>query len=78
LLGFHIEEACKRAIRKEMSTKTKSSVMSDFRFWTTTGLLTAGGILGGLTAGFQPDGAGWRFFSYHPLLVCIHHEVFIK
>lgn len=52
-----------------MPSKQKSKTMSDFRFWSTTGLLSFGSVIGGLIAGFQPDGAGWRFFSYHPLLM---------
>jgi hypothetical protein len=34
-------------------------------------LLTIFAILAGYMAATQPSGAGWRYFSYHPMLMTI-------
>lgn len=49
--------------------KSKNKGMSDFAFKATAGLLTSAAVIGGVSSGLQPTGAGWRFFSYHPLFV---------
>jgi hypothetical protein len=34
-------------------------------------ILVAHALFGGYWAGTRPNGAGWRFFSWHPLLMMI-------
>lgn len=42
--------------------KSKNKGMSDFAFKATAGLLTSAAVIGGVSSGLQPTGAGWRFF----------------
>ena len=51
------------------NNKSKSLPMTNMAFRTKVAMLSFVGIIGGLTAGLVPEGAGWRFFSYHPLFV---------
>lgn len=34
-------------------------------------ILVAHSIIGGYWAGTRPNGAGWRFFSWHPMLMML-------
>ena len=42
-------------------------------------ILALHSIIGGYWAGTRPNGAGWRFFSWHPLLMMLgeYHDYFV-
>jgi len=45
--------------------------MSFDKFMKLSAILSICSIYGATSAAVQPDGAGWRFFSYHPLLMTL-------
>jgi len=49
--------------------KANGPAMSQSRYIVTLSGIALFTLLGGYTTATQPEGAGWRFFSYHPFLM---------
>ncbi len=48
---------------------TKMEPMSDGKYAILLALIGAHSLVGGYYAATRPEGAGWRLFSWHPMLM---------